>query len=569
MAGTASDIHVIVPKCADRSAKASRGGVSALLAPSLCDFFFLAVLLWLFMAGHDGWSSLLADADTGWHIRTGQYILQHGAVPQQDLFSFSKAGQPWFAWEWLSDVIFALAFAAFGFKGIVLLAGAMIGLFTTLLLMYTVWRGANALAALGVTLLAAGASTIHFLARPHVFTLVLFVAAVWLLDCDRARRTRAVWVLPLVTVLWTNLHGGFVILLVWIAVLAAEATARRAFSDTRRYATLLLACCAATFVNPCGWRLHEHLAGYLSSGWIREVVQEFQAPTFRGESQLQFELLLIGGIAAAALALARRDFVAALGVAVFAHLSLTSARHIPLFAVMAAPVIAVELTRLWDRLTAARPRTSVAGILHQLAADTTPKLRRLGVLPAVAVAALFFVPLGMAWPSDFPRELFPVQLVRANAPLLESERLFTTDQWGDYLIFHYWPRVRVFLDGRTDFYGRELGTEYIQLLNGQKQWRRVLDKYGFTAALVPPDLPAAALLRQDPAWRVVAEDKRAVLFVRVSGQGIQLGRLSGFRPGEGAGKARIQPSASGTECCQQANENRPADRSISQETRPS
>jgi hypothetical protein len=77
------------------------------LAPSMSDLFFIALVSWLFIFGASGWKSLLGDGDTGWHIRTGQYILAHHAVPTQDLFSFSRPGAPWFAWEWLTDVLYA------------------------------------------------------------------------------------------------------------------------------------------------------------------------------------------------------------------------------------------------------------------------------------------------------------------------------------------------------------------------------------------------------------------------------------------------------------------------------
>ena len=88
------------------------------LTPSLSDCFFIAVLVWLFLAGPSGWKSLLMDGDTGWHIRTGEYILDHGSVPHQDLFSYSKVGQPWYAWEWLCDVLYAILFRAAGLKAV-------------------------------------------------------------------------------------------------------------------------------------------------------------------------------------------------------------------------------------------------------------------------------------------------------------------------------------------------------------------------------------------------------------------------------------------------------------------
>ena len=101
-----------------------------LFIPSLSDLFFIAVTLWLFSMGL-GWKQLLLDGDTGWHIRTGDYIVSHGAVPHVDLFSWSMPGADWFAWEWLTDVIYSRIFLVLGMKGIVLYSGLLITLFAT------------------------------------------------------------------------------------------------------------------------------------------------------------------------------------------------------------------------------------------------------------------------------------------------------------------------------------------------------------------------------------------------------------------------------------------------------
>ena len=100
------------------------------LIPSLSDLFFLAVLILLFMtSGAAGWEGLLSDADVGWHIRTGDYILDHHAVPYVDLYSFSKPAAPWYAWEWLTDVMDSGLHRIAGLKGIVLMAAILIALF--------------------------------------------------------------------------------------------------------------------------------------------------------------------------------------------------------------------------------------------------------------------------------------------------------------------------------------------------------------------------------------------------------------------------------------------------------
>src|SRR5204862_6183208 len=99
----------------------ARRGWAGLLTPSLTDIFFAGVLLWFFLCG--GGKALLGDGDTAWHIRTGDYILQNHAVPHQDIFTFTRPDAPWFAWEWLSDVLFSKVHSAWGVKSVALLAG--------------------------------------------------------------------------------------------------------------------------------------------------------------------------------------------------------------------------------------------------------------------------------------------------------------------------------------------------------------------------------------------------------------------------------------------------------------
>src|SRR5216684_1987283 len=134
------------------------------LVPSLSDLFFLAILVWLFMSsGSAGWQGLLVDGDAGWHIRTGEYILDHHAVPRADLYSFSKPNAPWYAWEWLTDVIDGGLHRFAGLKGIVLFSGVVIAVFATTLVRRMVWCGAHLLCAVVVALLGVGSASIHFL----------------------------------------------------------------------------------------------------------------------------------------------------------------------------------------------------------------------------------------------------------------------------------------------------------------------------------------------------------------------------------------------------------------------
>ncbi len=407
-----------------------------------------------------------------------------------------------------------------GLKAIVLFAGLLIAAFATVLLRYAVWRGASGLLAACVCLFAVGGSSMHFLARPHLFTLILLPVCLWLLEADRRKNIAAVWLLVPVTMLWANLHGGFLVFIACLALLvlgsAIEAVlGRPRWPSVRRYAALLGACSAATLVNPYGIALHVHILEYMQSDWIKNLIQEFQAPTFRSEGQFQYEALLIGGLILAGLLLRKQRVTEALWLLFLAHSSLTSLRHAPLYAAVAAPLIASELSAGWKTVAAGRKKSSVLSILHQLGEDLTPNFGRTSIWPAVVIAALVFVDAPLKWPHDFPSEAFPIAMVHEQAKVLETGRLLTTDQWGDYIIYSFYPNQKVFIDGRSDFYGESLGTEYLHLLQGAYDWRAILDRQGFSVALLPVEWPLAQMLKMDPSWQVIKDDSHAILFRRL------------------------------------------------------
>ena len=126
--------------------------------------------------------SLLADGDTGWHLRTGEWILAHGRVPQQDMFSYTHAGQPWFAWEWLWDVCFGFLNAHFGLQAVVALSMLLVCCTSALLYRLVLRKCHNPLIAIAVTFLANAGMSIHWLARPHLFTLFFTVIFLGILD---------------------------------------------------------------------------------------------------------------------------------------------------------------------------------------------------------------------------------------------------------------------------------------------------------------------------------------------------------------------------------------------------
>jgi len=489
------------------------------LVPSIADLLFLAIFIWLF-AGASGWSQLLADGDTGWHIRNGQLILQNHSIPYRDWFGFGSEAHPWFAWEWLADVLFAALHRAAGLKAVVFFCGVVIAATQLVVFRHCLWRGINPVPALAVVLLATNASTVHFLARPHVLTLFFTACAAWLLDIDRSSRTRFVWLLPAFVAVWVNLHGGFVVVFTLLAARVLESVCSKARrGDLRRMAALTAACAGATFLNPYGWRLHQHLWGYLGSSWIRDSIEEFQSPRFHSESMLWFEVLLILGIAAVPRLLSRMRIRDAALILIWAHAALVSVRHVPLFLIVAAPPIASELDSLLSGAAIRRGRKSIVAILRDFGNEWRPQNGQLSLLPAAVLVALFILPRSSSWPADFPARRFPSAMVTRNEQALSQMsagpvRIFSTDQWSDYLIYRLHPKIRTYFDGRSDFFAAWRGEDYRALMEGRPGCLAILDREHARFALVPANWPLSEMLRQNTEWRQVDRDSMALLFER-------------------------------------------------------
>ena len=536
----------------------ARSQFAVKLLPSLADFAFLMPIVFLF-GRLEGVKTLLGDCDTGWHIRTGEWILAHGWVPTRDVFSFSKPGAPWFAWEWLSDVLFARLNALGGLQTVVMFSILMLSV-TFAALFLLVRRKSNPLVAIAVTMLAATASSIHWLARPHLFTLLFLVLFYAALEQVQEGRTRLMGVpilaaLPVVTILWTNLHGGFFVGALMILaygggeilrlVFSPNAADRRpAWLKARSYFLSGLACLAASLINPYTYHLHVHMAQYLRDPWNSQHIEEFLSPSFHHPAAIYLEAMLLMAVVAVVWNLRQGRFTEALLVFVWAHGGLLAARNIPIFTIAAAPPVAAAIQQWLLRV----PDLNVAAWLRATArkfnrmadetgeTDSIGRLHLVSVLGVLLVAALIYAPHP---PKKFRAEFDPKVYPAGALATLRSDpagRVFTHDEWGDYLIYRLYPAHKVFVDGRSDFYGNDFEDKYIDVLNVKYDWEKTLSGFGVDTILMPPSAALSGALKESSRWRLVYDDGIALVFRSASGTGgVQ---VSAANSGGGEGRDR-------------------------------
>jgi len=424
--------------------------------PSLTSVaFLLPVVLLYWEVG--GPSALLEDPDTGVHVRAGEWILSHHAIPHQDLFSFTLSGRAWCDWEWLSDVVYALLYRVHGLSTIVAFHLAVLGL-TSVILYRTARLRVGPTIAFLVTCLAMATTTIHWLARPHLFTWLFLGVFSFLLErADITSEYRLLLASPVLMILWVNLHPGFVVGLLLLGAWSVHALfqcrlandAEERFHQRNRVLWLCLtlaACLAATCANPYLWHLDRHIVSYLfSSSSVTSHVAEWQSPDFRNPRLHWFELLLPLAAGAGIWHGVRGQLARCAIVLGSIHMALVSVRNVPLFAIVVVGPLAATADQLLKRSNFGRQFCAGEGALT---------LRRSRILTAASYALGFTVLLGIHWrgPDSFgPASSLPIEAVR-HVP---AGRLFTTDRWADYLIYTQ-PGRLVFFDCRSDAYGAEV-----------------------------------------------------------------------------------------------------------------
>jgi hypothetical protein len=501
--------------------------------PSVADLIFIALLGTLVFTPLS--VRLLGDAGIGWHIRTGQQILATHTVPHVDPFSASMGAKPWFAWEWLYDVVVGELETALGLNGVVWFTSVVIATVFALLFHLLTKRGTNFLVALVLLLLALASSMIHFLARPHVLSWLFTLIWFWILDSSErdsnsgrgGRGRKWLWALPLLMLVWVNVHGGFLLgfaLLgifwmgaVWNWLRAKDGRIEQAFAEIAArkrswelfYVGLFSA--AVSLVNPYGWNLHSHIASYLSNQFLMDHIEEFQSPNFHGVAQRCFVVLLL--IALAVLAVPGRQLPTShtLTVLFAVYAGLYASRNIPASSLLLVMVIGPLV-----------PFTALAARFSQKVASVQGKLRR-HLWPIVAIViSLWIAAIGGQFGSTkiMDAHLDPLRMPIDAVIYLEKHEVpgpvLSPDYWGGYLIYRLYPKQLVVVDDRHDFYGEAFLKSYLKMVHVEPGWQEFLREHEVSCLVLPRNAALTNILFETRDWKPIYTDKLAVAFVRSS-----------------------------------------------------
>jgi len=256
---------------------------------------------------------------------------------------------------------------------------------------------------------------------------------------------------------------------------------------------------------------------YLRDPWNSQHIVEFLSPTFHHPMAIFFEMMLVMAVAAAIWNLRQRRFTEALLVLMWAHAALLASRNIPIFMIAAAPLVGAAIQQ-WllevPELHVAPWLRAAAAKFNRLAAatgetDAISRLHLVSLMGIVLVAALVYAPHPpRSFRAEFDPDVYPAAAL-ASLRMEPGSRVFTNDEWGDYLIYR---GRKVFVDGRSDFYGDDFEGKYIDVLNVNYGWEKTLNGFAVDTILLPPTAPLTGALKESSKWRVVYDDGIALVF---------------------------------------------------------
>ena len=434
-------------------------------------------------------ATIFNDGDVSWHIATGQWIIDHRAIPHTDPFSFTWSGRPWVPIEWLAEMIYASAYRLAGYAGVAaLVTAALMALHATVFLNASRWVRVSLL-----PVVAMDFALIPMLsARPHVLTWPLLAFWTWLMLRAREQDRAPPLIAAALMTVWANLHGGFVFGLAIAASFGLEAlvdsTDRpRAFRQWLIFGT---ACALACLVNGNGLEGALHPLRFTQLQML-PLIDEWKPSSLR-QTPFFFAVLAMT-LALIAWRRPRLPWVRWLLLAAMLGLALLQTRHQAMLAIVAAMIL---------------PQGFAAGAEAASAVD--PLSRRIALAGAAfLVAVRIFLPLQ---PPD--NEANPWKLIAKVPPELRSQPVLNGYSMGGPLIL---SGIRPYIDGRGDMYGDELVVGYSRIAHGDAAlFGDAVRRWNIRWAMLPNESKLIPVIQRSPEWRLVARDKVGVIYERTS-----------------------------------------------------
>ena len=454
-------------------------------------------------------SVVVTDADLWWHLRTGQWIVEHGTVPTIDAFSIYGMGKPLVAYSWLFEVLVYGAYRMLGLTGIVFFNATLSALIAIAL--YSLVRKlernfANAALLTGICL-----GTLPYMPRPWLFTILFFIIELDILFAVRetGRFYRRLWLLPPLFVLWANLHIQFIYGFFVLGLFAAEpvldwALRKTTFFNQGKSISIFqlwpvaAVCAIATLLTPYHFKLYHVVFETVGQTRLYQFIGELQSLRFRHISDWLVLLITLSAAFAVGWRRSARPLLLLL-LLTGVFLSFRSSRDAWFVTVVGVAIIATSRAKATVSSTSVMTKGQVAA-----------------VVVCVSALLVLLTQAGSVSEGELQKEIdkkFPVAAVKFIEEQGYAGPLYNHFDWGGYLIWQL-RRLPVSMDGRGNVHSEDRIERSIATWTGRPDWAFDPELAKANLVIAQINQPLASVLRLDSRFQLVYEDKVATVFVK-------------------------------------------------------
>lgn len=466
------------------------------------------------------------DYDIWFHLETGEYIVQNGSIPQNDIFSHSVPNQKWFAQSWLSEVLFYTVYVTFGLGFIILLKALLLAITSLILFKLILKYNVNVFIAFFITIAAFNAAAFHSVERPLLFTFLFVVLFLYVIKKYLDGSKRWLYLLPILMLLWVNLHAGFVfgfaIIFIYILSEVIDLYLIKKKTDKEHLIPLskiFLICALFALINPNFYEGLLYPLQYFGTNTLyTENIAEWSPPDITMHPVYEFVFILL---AILSFILSKRPWKTSeiLMFLIFLHLSLTIVRNIPIFVFVVAPIVASHFDGALARASPIFKNYKKLGkIIHYFSTRSKAIYASECNSTATPIVITTIIIFSFLFYSNYISfEINPDRYPVYATQFLEENHLqgnmYNHYAWGGYIIWKLYPEYKVFVDGRIDMYGQKIMEEYHKLKDIYgKNWNSLIEKYNITYFIIPTNSDLANDLENSAGWEKVYFDKTASIF---------------------------------------------------------
>jgi len=466
-----------------------------------------------------------SDPDFYWHLKTGEYIVSHRSIPNTDPFSYTFGGKHWVAHEWLSEVILYLSALYFGFTGIKALIASLFCATFIVLFSFSKRMIQNDIRALLISLAFFAPLMPYATPRPQVFTFFLFSILLYiLLEFKYFGGTKKLITIPILMLVWVNLHGAYVVGFVLMAMFfflefvgywVADRKNLIRKQDLLRLALAIAASAVTININPHFLEAWTYPLYLMSMEVSKGIIAEWRSPDFHKIFFKYFLVLIIGYLLCLVYSKKKPDLTELIIPIIFIFAGMVSQRHLPLTCF----VLLLSISSLYKYLQPPAgliklfmEKRTVANAASTEISNSTTSYLNLILIVIVAASAFYMEMTGKNEKSI--NSMLPVRAVDYIIANNISGNMLNDYGYGGYLIYRLAPNQKVFIDGRADLYGDRFIGDFMSIYDGDANWKEKFNRFSIDYVICNINAPLRQLLLAEKSFREVFVDEFHSVLVR-------------------------------------------------------